>query len=112
LVDQNPDLAEAVNVKRIGEEAVVDNLKQEGWTGVVLNVRGPNLTDIQAKNPGGAMHLFQVKTAVSPKTPNNLSDVERTALISRARRMDAVAYQVKVQLNEKYTATRIQYSQL
>jgi hypothetical protein len=100
-----------VDIGRIAEEAVVKNLRDQRWTRIIFN-KYEFGTNIQANNPGGALQLFQVKTAVAPDVPAGLSEVEKAALITRAKRIGAVPYEVKVQLNKKFVATSIRYSHL
>jgi hypothetical protein len=105
----NRNSTQPKDITRIAEEAVLSNLRLQGWKDVLCD---PNTREIQAKNPGGGLQLFRVKTAVAPNTPDSLSDSERIVLISKAEGSGAVAYQVKVQLGAKYAPARIQYNQL
>ena len=106
----NRNSTQPKDITRIAEEAVLTNLRIQGWKDAVLC--DPNGREIQAKNPGGGLQLFRVKTAVAPNTPDSLSDSERIVLISKAEGSGAVAYQAKVQLDAKYAPARIQYNQL
>jgi len=108
LAARNHDIVEPKNIERIGEENVLSSLKMQGWRAVIVTTD----RDILANNPGGILQLFRVKTAVAPNSPSSLSDSERTAFVSKANQMNAVPYEVKVQLSEKYKAVGIQYTQL
>ena len=105
MVATNRNLAQPKDIARIGEEAVLNNLKHQGWTGIAVTAD----RDIQANNPGGTLQLFRLKVAAHPNTPDSLSDAERAILISKAKSMNAVAYEVKVQLDEKHTTATIRY---
>jgi Holliday junction resolvase-like predicted endonuclease len=103
------NLAQAVDIGCIGEQVVVSHLTRKGWTDIKLNARGPSATDIQAKNPKGVVHLFQVKTAASPHTPDDVSNTEKAAIKSRAQRIGAAAFAAKVQLSTNYAVVTIDY---
>jgi len=106
-------LSQSVDIGQLGEEAVVTDLESKAYIGIKRNTRGPGSTDIEATNTHGRKQLFQVKTAVLPSVPDDLSSSEITAIISRAARIGASAYQAKVQLNSNLTVIApIHYAKL
>lgn len=91
----------SVNIGHIGEKLVVDWLKSSGYTIVEWNTQAPGSTDIEAKH-STAYILVQVKTAVEPNAPSDLSSDEIRNIKSRASKKDAEAYQAKVQLDSRH----------
>ncbi len=106
-------MSQPVDIGQLGEKAVVNDLASKGYIGIKRNTRGPSSTDIEATNTHGRKQLFQVKAAVSPNTPNDLSPSEITAIMSRAARIGASAYQAKVQLSSNFSRIApIRYTKL
>ena len=93
----------------IGELAIVNDLTRQGWTDVKLNTRGLGAADIQAKNPEGQTQLFQLNTAAVPNSPEDLSASEKAAIKSKAKRLGAVAFEVKIQLDANFAVRSISY---
>jgi Holliday junction resolvase-like predicted endonuclease len=98
-------LSEAAEIGKVGEKAVVDNLKSQGYEIIEWNTQAPGATDIEAAKPQQQHILIQVKTAVYPNVPADLSQTETDAVKSRAARKNAVAYAAKVQLRADYQTT-------
>ena len=104
-------LVNVVDIGRIGEEAVVNHLTSRGRSEITLSP-SPYATDIQARNPHGDLQLFQVKTAVSPFTPTDLSNLEIAAIKARAAKIGASAFAAKAQLSRRYVIQTISYLSL
>lgn len=90
----------SVEIGKIGEKYVVDWLKSKRYIIVKWDTRAPGSTDIEAKH-STAHILVQVKTAVEPNKPADLSSQEIRNLKSRASKIGAIAFQAKVQLDKK-----------
>lgn len=90
-----------VEIGKIGEKKVVEWLLANGYTIVEWDTKAPGATDIEAKNTKAHV-LVQVKTAVEPNTPADMSHEEVQALKARASRKKAEAWQAKVQLDSKH----------
>jgi len=108
LTSTNRDTAQSKDIARIAEEAVLGNLRLQRWTKIILRTDG----DVQALNPGGALQLFRIKTAVFPNEPSSLMGAEEEAFLKKAQQLEAMAYEAKVHLNEHHVADRIQYDSL
>jgi Holliday junction resolvase len=83
------------NVGPRGEVVVRDDLRNQGWA-VLQNTRLPGSTDIEATKNNTTI-LVQVKSALSPSTPANLSSDETRNIKSRASNIEATAYLAQVQ---------------
>lgn len=90
-------MSQPADIGRIGEKAVVDNLTSQGYTIIEWNTQAPGATDIEASNSKEHI-LVQVKSAMYPSIPVDLSQADIAAIKSRASRKNAVAYEAKVQL--------------
>jgi len=80
-----------------GEQIVNSWLVQNGYK-TNLDTRQPGSTDIEAVGTK-ALLLVQVKTAMSPSTPADLSSDEVRNIKSRASRLGYQAWQAKVTVN-------------
>jgi len=87
-----------VELGRIGENAVANLLRAEGWTINEQNTQGAGSTDIDASKDGKRI-LVQVKTSVAPNQPGTLDSQELRNIKSRAARTGATAYLGQVQLD-------------
>jgi len=83
-------------IGKIGEHHVATWFQLNGYT-VTLNARLPGSTDIEAD--GRAAILVQVKTAVHPEEPADLSADELRNIRSRAADARRTAYMAKVTIN-------------
>jgi len=104
-------MATAAQIGQAGEAAAVAALKKEGWTIAVWNTQAPGATDIEASS-GAKKLLVQVKTAVSPDVPANLSSGEERSITSRAARIGADAYEARVVLGQTLSTVRVDWRKL
>lgn len=105
-------MSSPVDIGRLGEEAVRRDLARQHYTDIRVNTYGAGATDITAKSPATDLQFFQVKTAVSPNTPDGLDEEERVAIKARATRNDGTAYLAQVQLDRNHKVTNIDYTKL
>ena len=89
-------MSQPADIGRIGEKAVVDNLTSQGYTIIEWNTEAPGATDMRLHSKEHI--LVQVKSAMYPSIPVDLSQADIAAIKSRASRKNAVAYEAKVQL--------------
>jgi hypothetical protein len=89
-------MAEAVDIGTCGEQIVVNDLKRKGYN-VKWDTKGPGSTDIEAHGEPNS-YLIQVKTAVIPNEPADLSSDERRNITSRAARLRYIPRLAKVRL--------------
>jgi Holliday junction resolvase-like predicted endonuclease len=88
----------APDIGRAGEQLVVNWLRANGWCVESWNTQGSGATDIVASKSWIRV-LIQVKTALYPNSPASVSDVERRAICSRAKRTGCQAYVAQVMLD-------------
>jgi len=80
-----------------GERAVVTWLEEKGFTVVKWDSRAPGSADIEAKS---VKHLVvRVRTSVHPEDPPSLTSDDEKNIISRAAKIEAEAWEAKVQLD-------------
>ncbi len=80
-----------------GERAVVTWLEEKGFTVVKWDSRAPGSADIEAKS---VKHLVvRVRTSVHPEDPPSLTSDDEKSIISRAAKIEAEAWEAKVQLD-------------
>jgi len=84
-------------VKLAGERAAVSWLESKGFTIAKWETRTPGSADIEAKS--GKHLLVQVRTAVQPEDPPSLTSEDEEGIISRAAKIDAEAWEARVQLD-------------
>ena len=92
-------------IGREGEKAVVNYLKEKGYTINNWNTKAAGSTDIEAGSYDVNGYykitlLTQVKTAISPNTPPYLSSEEERNIKSRATRIGAESWEARVTLSE------------
>ena len=85
------------DIGEAGERIVVNALKKDRWI-VNWNTKGPGATDIEAQKDLRKI-LIQVKTAIYPNKPAELSNDERGRIMSRAKSLGAEAWEAKVVLD-------------
>ena len=98
-------------IGQAGEAAAVAALKKEGWTITTWNTQAPGSTDIEAAS-GDKKLLVQAKAAVSPDEAATLSGEEERNIKSRATRIGADAYEVRVALNQALTPVSLNWRKL
>jgi len=84
-------------IKLAGERAAVSWLEDKGFAIVKWETRSPGAADIEAKS--GKHLLVQVRTSVHPEDPSSLTDHEEEELITRAAKIEAEAWEARVQLD-------------
>jgi hypothetical protein len=89
-------LSTATDIGRAGEGHVVNWLKAEKYS-VKWNTQAPGSTYIEAQSSSKRL-LVQVKTAVYPNNPDRLSAEEERAILSRAAKLGAQAWEASVQV--------------
>jgi hypothetical protein len=94
----------AAEIGNIGERYATAFLEGKGFT-CYRNTQLPGSTDIEAvlKNSTGNVTkriLAQVKTAVTPNSPADLSLLEKSGIVSRANRNNAEAWLAQVSIND------------
>lgn len=87
-----------VEIGQAGERIVVQWLRSKGYTIDNWDTQAPGSTDIEAHH-STAKILVQVKSAVNPNEPSSLSSDEERNIKSRATRINAVAWEARVQLD-------------
>lgn len=90
-------MSTATSIGRAGEGYVVAWLKGRGYSKIRWDTQAPGSTDIEAQN--SAHLLIQVKTAMYPDNPEQLSAEEETAISSCAARLAAQAWEARVQVS-------------
>lgn len=96
---------EAADIGHAGEKIVEDLLSQNSWTNIIRDTWQKGSTDIKAdpidKTKKGI--LIQVKTALFPNAPAEISADEKKNIIMRAKRenRDAYAAYLKIDSNKK-----------
>lgn len=75
------------DIGHTGESRVVAWLRANGFTVEVWDTRAPGATDIEARGI-----LVQVKTAVTPNAPGQMTTSEVHRITARARRMGREAW--------------------
>ena len=91
-------LSSAPDIGRAGERHAVDWLRAEGYSIMKWNTQTSGLIDIEAKSSSKRL-LVQVKAALYPNTPAQLSAEEAEAITSRAARLGAQAWEARVQVD-------------
>lgn len=104
-------MATSAQIGQAGEAAAVAALKKKGWTITTWNTQAPGSTDIEAAS-GSKKLLVQVKAAVSPDVPANLSGEEERNIKSRATRIGADAYEVRIALNQALSPVSLNWGKL
>jgi len=94
-----------------GEKAVVNQLKSNGWTINNWDTSQPGSTDIDAQS-GSNRRLVQVKSAVTPYDPPELSPEEEGNIKSRATKIGAEAWEAKVWLDAGLNPVTIKWRKL
>ena len=89
----------SAEVGTTGEKHATAELRAKGWT-CYRNTQLPGATDIEATGGTPAL-LVQVKTAVYPNLPADLSAEEKTAIVSRANRNGKDAWLAQLQINRE-----------
>jgi hypothetical protein len=84
---------------RAGEGHVAKILRSHGWTVLLEDPRPSGATDLLVTLNERRV-LIQVKSAIFPTTPPMLTDAEKFSLISRAKRSEAEAWLVHIQMDE------------
>ena len=90
-------LSSATEIGRAGERHVVDWLRAEGYSIMRQNTLASGSTNIEAKSSSKRL-LVQIKTAVYPTNPAQLLTEEEKAIRSRAARLEAQAWEARVQV--------------
>jgi hypothetical protein len=86
----------SAEIGNIGERYVGAWLHARGYQ-YYRNTQLPGSTDIEASGP--ASLLVQVKTAVYPRSPTELTPDERRAIITRANRNGRQAWLAQLQID-------------
>jgi Holliday junction resolvase len=86
-----------VDIGNAGERLVARALAGDGYR-TNVDTRGPGSTDIEALKPDRSL-LIQVKTAIYPNSPANLSADELRNIRARATRLGREAWAAGVQLD-------------
>ncbi len=87
-------------VKLAGERSVVTWLENKGFTIVKWDATSPGSKNIEAKSGSAGVHLLvQVRTSVQPGDPPSLTSDEEEDIRSRAAKIDAEAWEARVQLD-------------
>jgi Holliday junction resolvase len=103
-------LYESGDIGAAGEKHATAALIEKGWT-CVQNTQQAGATDIQA-TAGGKTMLVQVKTAVCPAFPADISPEERTRITGRAARNGYEAWLCQVRLNPNGSLAWINWQKL
>jgi hypothetical protein len=82
-----------------GEYIVARELAAKGYR-TNVDTRAPGATDIEARGTTASL-LVQVKTAVAPNLPSELSGEERQKIRSRAAHLGWEPWGAKVQLDSR-----------
>ena len=90
-------MSSATDIGPRGERHVVDWLKAEGYSIIKWNTQASGSTDIEAKSSSKRL-LVQVKTAVYPTDPAQLSAEEEKTITTRAAKLGAQAWEARVQV--------------
>lgn len=87
-------------VKLAGERSVVTWLEKKGFTIVKWDATSPGSKNIEAKSGSAQVHLLiQARTSVHPEDPPSLTSREEEDIRSRAAKIDAEAWEARVQLD-------------
>jgi hypothetical protein len=108
LIDSTPP--QPFEIGKAGERIVVKDLQAAHYSGD-WDTRAPGSTDIEAWGP---THLLvQVKTGLYPNDPPSLSPSEERNIKARAARLNAEAWEAKVQIMADLTQVgKIQWRRL
>lgn len=86
--------------KLAGERSVVTWLENKGFMIVKWDTESPGTKNIEAKSGSARTRLFvQVRTSVHPEDPPSLTSGEEADIKSRAAKIDAEAWEARVQLD-------------
>ena len=86
------------NITKKGEIEVVNQLKNAGWNVQDWDPSAEGSKDIVASASGKKI-MVQVKTAVSPNDPPNLTRPEVETMAARARQLNAEGFQARVKFD-------------
>lgn len=89
----------AAEIGTAGEMHTTSWLRGKGWR-CYRNTQLPGATDIEATS-GAKSILVQVKTAVYPNSPADLSADEKRAIVVRANRLGIEAWLAQLQVNRE-----------
>jgi hypothetical protein len=89
----------AAEIGNIGERHVTAALAANGWR-CYRNTQLPGATDIEATSANRSL-LVQVKTAVYPNSPSDLSGEDKRAIVGRASRNQKEAWLAQLQVNRE-----------
>lgn len=87
---------ESGDIGKAGEMIVENWLRTHNWRNIIRNTQQPGGTDIQADGGTSGNILVQVKTALTPNQPSEISELEKSAITSRATRLNRIAYSAYV----------------
>jgi len=105
----------ATDVARVGEGIALRDLLLKGFTIQKWNTpqESPGKSDIEVVEPVTEKHiLIQVKSAIEPNMPEDLSSDLENALKLHASQCGAEAWEAKVQLNERLSEGKVSWRQL
>jgi len=101
----------SAEVGTVGERHATAWLRSNGWS-CYRNTQLAGATDIQA-TAGAKSLLVQVKTAIYPNSPSDLTSDEKKAIVSRANRNGWEAWLAQLQVNrEGALVSRILWTKL
>jgi hypothetical protein len=106
----------AAEIGSIGERHATAALQAQGWS-CYRNTQLPGSTDIEATTTDGRgtvikRLLVQVKTAVTPNAPADLTADDKRAIISRANRNNAEAWLAQVKIDSSGGSLGIAWTRL
>lgn len=87
------------NIGHEGERCVVNELRSIGYEHTNWNTRLSGSTDIEAWTDNGNILIVQVKSAVYPNRPAELTAEEERNIVLKAKRLGGEAYLAQVQLD-------------
>src|ERR1700739_1168024 len=88
----------AGQIGKVGEVYVSNWLAAKGYSGI-CNTQLPGSTDIEANGYPTSL-LVQVKTAVWPNLPAEVSPAKVKAIVARATKANRQAWSARVQIND------------
>jgi len=90
----------AVEIGNAGEKIVHNDLALKGYTNILRDTKQTGSVDIQADSTKMGNILVQVKTAIYPSVPAELTSEENTAIKAKGQRTSRTPKSARLQIND------------